>query len=212
MRYLVVICTVFLLNCSVTGNPVKNVKTVAGNTLNVLNPSYGYVLMAALVEINSNFSSLIFDKTEVKFKNYVYANYDDILKYVGFKYYVMPEKISKLGEITYSEDVKTILERIIIVNDFGMVVNNPKDADYIILTSLNESYEKFFGENSSNIEITVLSKDNKPIMWTKVTAVSKSDENFFYFPSKQAKSVKYVTAKGLAYLLEKSFSKLFVEG
>lgn len=213
MRYLVVILTVFLINCSVTGNPVKNAKTVVENTVNLLNPSYGYTLTAALMEMNSNFSSLLFDKTDAKFKNYVYADYGHHLTYDKFKYFVMPEKINRLGEISYADNLKTIIERVIIVNKFGEIVDNPEKANFIILTSLTESYEKIFGENKSDIEISILSKDNKPIMWTRVTAVSKSDENFFYFPSKTAKSVKYLTAKGLTYLLENSFSKIFlVEG
>ncbi|MCX8084652.1 MAG: hypothetical protein N3C60_07030 [Calditerrivibrio sp.] len=213
MRYIIILMTVFLWNCSIVGNPVKNATTITENTVNVLtNTSQGFLLMTALVELNSNFSSLIFDKTDVKYKNYVYADYGNHLTYDKFRYYVMPEKMTKLGEVTYSENIKTILERVIIANRLGEIVQKPEKADFIILVSLVESYEKLFGENSSDIEMTILSKDNRPIMWTKVTAVSKSDENFFYYPSKSAKSVKYLTVKGLNYLLEKSFTKIFLEG
>lgn len=212
MRYMLLLLTFFMLNCSITGKPVDNAKTIAKNSINVLNPSYGYILTAALVEMNSNFSSLIFDKTDAKYKNYVYADYGNHLIYDNFKYYVMPEKITRLGEISYDENIKRIIERVIIVNKLGVIVDKPEKADFIVLTKLSESYEKLYGENSSDIEISILAKDNRPIMWTKVTAVSSSDENFFYFPSKTAKPVKYLTIKGLGYLLENSFSKIFMEG
>jgi len=79
---------------------------------------------------------------------------------------------------------------VIILNKLGDVVSTPEDANFIVITYLNESFERRYGVNSSNIEISILDVDNKPVMYTKVTSLSKSDENFFYFPTKTAKSVK----------------------
>jgi len=37
--------------------------------------SRGYLIVAALIEMNSNFSSLLYDKTKASFEDYVYADY-----------------------------------------------------------------------------------------------------------------------------------------
>lgn len=214
MRYIALILAIFLLNCSaIPSNPYKKLDSAASSLLEpITKPSQGFIITAALIELNSNFSSLIYDKTDASYKDYVYSDYGNHLLYDKFKYYILPEKITKSGEISYNETVKTIIERVIIVNKVGEVVHDPKKADFIIFTSVSESFEKKFGENSVDMEISILDKSNKPIMFTKVKAISRSDENFFYFPAKSAKSVKYLTVKGLEYLMNKSFSKLFLEG
>lgn len=214
MRYIAAILVIFLLNCSVIpSNPYKKLDDTASALLEpIRKPSQGFIITAALIDINSNFSSLIYDKTDASYKDYVYSDYSNHLRYDKFKYYILPEKVTKSGEISYNETLKTIIERVIIVNKLGEIVDDPKKADFIVITSVFESFEKKFGENSVDMEISMLDKSNKPIMFTRVKTVSRSDDNFFYFPSKSAKSVKYLTVKGLEYLINKSFSKLFLEG
>lgn len=214
MRYIAVILSVFLLNCSVIpGNPYKKIDKTASSLLEpITKPSQGFIVTAALIEMNSNFSSLIYDKTDASYKDYVYSDYGNKIRYDKFKYYILPEKITRSGEISYNETVKTIIERVIMLNNVGNIVDDPKKADFIVITSIVESFEKKFGENNVDIEISMLDKSNKPIMFTRVKAVSRSDENFFYFPGKSAKSVKYLTVKGMDYLMNKSFSKFFLEG
>lgn len=215
MRYISLLL-VFVLCCGCTlfnGNPPKRLKNNVDNALeDFTKPSRGYLIVAALIEMNSNFSSLLYDKTKASFENYVYADYGNKIPKRKFKYYVQPERVTRPGEVTYNDVIKTIIERVIILNKLGDVVSTPEDANFIVITYLNESFERRYGENSSNIEISILDIDNRPVMYTKVTSMSKSDENFFYFPTKTAKSVKYLTVKGLGYLLDKSFSKLFQEG
>lgn len=217
MRCLLLVLILAIVGCSAfPEKPISSIDKGVGNTVSLLTqPSKGFLIVAPLIEMNSNFSSLLYDKTDADFRNYKLATYGYKLRNLSdksFKYYVLPEKILKQNEVLYNDTVKIMLERIIIANKLGEIVNDYKKADFIIMTSFVESYEKVFGENSVDIEISVVDKDNRPIMFTRVTSVSKSDANFFYFPTKAAKPVKYLTVKGLEYLMNKSFGKVFLEG
>jgi len=78
MRYISLLL-VLILCCGCTifnDNPPKRLKKNVDNALeDFTKPSRGYLIVAALIEMNSNFSSLLYDKTKASFEDYVYADY-----------------------------------------------------------------------------------------------------------------------------------------
>jgi len=164
----------------------------------------GVIFMAALIEMNTNFSSLIYDKTKAKYKDYSFVSNKKIE--IKKSFFVIPPK-NYLGE--YDFEMKALMENIIIFNKLGEVVQDTELADYVIVLNFQESVSKYFGENFVREEITIFDKNSVIASHMAVTVLSKSDSNFFYFPGKGARPVNYLKIKGLEYLIGKTFPKVF---
>lgn len=189
-----------LFGCSnvVTKNTFNNTQNL------ILKPNSGFLLMAALIEMNTNFSSLIFDKTKAKFEDYRVSVSDKIV--ADSKIFVIPPKDIS-GE--YDFEIKSLMENIISLNKLGTLAKSAEDADYIMILNFEESVTKIFGKNFIREEITVFNNHNAVISNATVTVFSNSDENFFYFQTRPARPVSYLKIKGLQYLIEKSFPEMF---
>ncbi|MCB4203369.1 hypothetical protein LF845_00170 [Deferribacterales bacterium Es71-Z0220] len=198
--HLIIVCMLIIsiYGCSALKTNVNDATDL------VFSADTGVLLMAALIEMNTNFSSLIYDKTKAKFKDYSFvANKKIELKK---RFFVIPPK-NYLGE--YDFETKRLVENVIVLNKLGEVTQEAELADYVIILNFDESITKVFGENFIREEITVFDKNDAIVSHMAVTVLSKSDSNFFYFPGKAARPVSYLKIKGLEYLIDKTFPKVF---
>lgn len=171
-------------------NPVKGIESGAWQ-------------IALLVEANTNFSSLLYDKTEAKIDSFSSKAFM-MLPDDGY-YYIMPTiGRDDYGKIVYDEGYSKLIANYIRLNGYGISVEHLEDADYIIMANVEESFERVFGTNTSSVTITILEPDETVVYYSKVDVKSSSDKNFYYYPSKSAKPVKYLTLKG--------FEKIFKDG
>ncbi len=169
----------------------------------------GFIYMAALIEMNSNFSSLLYDKTKA-FKDGEYmAKYDNISPTSNI--FVLPVKIETPNDFHYDDSMQLVLKNYIKVNKFGNITENENAANFHLVTKVKESFQNNYGKNTSYIEITLVDSNNRPYFFTNVKMASESDENFFYFPRKEAKPVTYLTIKGFEYILKETLYKAFKE-
>jgi hypothetical protein len=171
--------------------------------------STGFVYMAALIEMNSNFSSLLYDKTKARKDSAFESKYDNTS--LNPNIYVLPVKIETPNEFHYDDSMRLVLKNYIKANKFGHITENSEAANYHLVTKVKESFNSYYGKNSSYVEITLVDSNNKPFFFTNVKMISKSDNNFFYFPRKGAKPVSYLTVKGFEYLLRKSLYNAFIK-
>lgn len=203
MRKLFHLIIVFILIISIYGcSALKTNVSDAGNL--IFSADTGVIFMAALIEMNANFSSLIYDKTEAKYKDYSFVTNKMIE--LKKRFFVIPPK-NYLGE--YDSEMKALMENIIVLNKLGEIVKDAELADYVMVLNFHESVSKYFGENFVREEITIFDKNSNIVSNMRVTVLSKSDSNFFYFPSKGARPIPYLKIKGLEYLISKTFPKVF---
>ena len=170
----------------------------------------GFIYMAALIEMNSNFSSLLYDKTRVIKESEYTSKYDNIS--LSSNIFVLPVKIETPNDFHYDDSMQLVLKNYIKANKLGNITENPDAANFHLVTKVKESFQTDYGKNTSYIEITLVDSNNRPYFFTNIKMISKSDENFFYFPRKEAKPVAYLTIKGVEYILKETLYKAFKEG
>ncbi|KAA0258770.1 hypothetical protein FHQ18_02150 [Deferribacter autotrophicus] len=176
----------------------------------VRKPSIGYIYIAALIEANTNFSSLLYDKTKVKFD----YNKPIVIKKISpeNRVFIAPVKREHGGELTYDETIRNALKNYIVINKFAQIAVDEKSADYILVANIVDSPQMVIGKNFSKLEITIFDREGNVAYFSKISGYSKSDENFWYFPSKRAKPVSYISLKTLEYTFKKQLKKAFVRG
>lgn len=158
--------------------------------------------MALIVEATTNFSSLLYDKTEAKFDSFTVHSFQVLPQ--GASYYIMPAICTNEKGKSYDDAYINIMASYLRLNAYGKKAATPEEADYIIVIEIAESPEKFHGVNSSTVSVSIFEPDENPVFYVKAAVQSKSDSNFYYYPSKGARPVKYLTLKG--------FEKIFHEG
>ncbi|BAI81601.1 conserved hypothetical protein [Deferribacter desulfuricans SSM1] len=185
--------------------------TIESLSKNVRKPmSNGYLYLAALIEAKTNFSSLLYDKTKVKI---VYSAEHSLNKiYNNKKVYIMPFKKLVGQKVVYDETLKSVIKNYIIFNRFALVTEDINEADYVVFANLKSSLDKSFGENFSQITISVYDKNENIVFYSVVKGISVSDDNFWYYPTKSAKPTSYISLKTMEYLLKKQFPKAFERG
>ncbi len=171
--------------------------------------STGFVYMATLIEMNSDFSSLLYDKTKARKEHFYASIYDNISNNANI--FILPVKIENVNGFHYDNSMQTVLKNYIRINKFARITENPETANFHLITKVKESFENVFGQNYSYVEITITDSNNKPYFFTNIKMTSKSDNNFFYFPRKEAKPVSYLTIKSFEYILKKSLYRAFKE-
>ncbi|MDR0454853.1 MAG: hypothetical protein LBH05_08585 [Deferribacteraceae bacterium] len=188
------------------------VSCAIGDLEMVYNPvvglSTGAWQVAALVELNANFSSLLYDKTDAKFEKFTVRPFQILPENCAF--YIMPviytdPYSAKRFDETYSRIIASYFK----LNNYGYTVDSPDEADYVIVLDITESPQMFHGKNSSLIELTIMEPDETPVFFTKTFVSSKSDKNFYYQPSKSARPVKYLTLKGFERILYEALPQAF---
>ena len=186
--------------------------TSVGDLAMIYNPMLGFETgawqIAMLVEMNTNFSSLLYDKTDAKFESFAVRPF--ALLPENCAYYVMPVIYTdyyntKRYDETYSRMIISYLR----LNHYGYIVETPEQADYIIVVDVSESPQTVHGKNSSVISLTIMEPDETPVFFTKASVSSKSDSNFYYQPSKSARPVKYLTLKGFERIFHEALPQAF---
>jgi hypothetical protein len=176
-------------------NPVKGLETGAWQ-------------MALIVEANTNFSSLIFDKTEAKFDSFVVHAFRQLPNDSSF--FVIPCAFTdQYGRKSYDKTYGRLVESYLRLNGYGKVTNVLAEADYIITISVQESARSFLGSNRSNISVTISETDETPVFFTRTSIESSSDSNFYYRHSKQARPVPYLTLKGFERIFKEAMPQAF---
>ena len=202
MKRILILLSVFLLTActsfdqtALVYNPVKGIESGAWQ-------------MALLVEMNTNFSSLLYDKTRAKFENFSVHPYQMLPK--GAEYFVLPVIYTdSYGNKSYDKTYPYMIANYLRLNNYGKVTDELASANYVIMVDVMESPEKSFGTNTSNIALTIMEKDETPVLYVNAFVTSKSDKNFYYWPSKTARPVKYLTLKGFEKIFEEAIPYIF---
>jgi hypothetical protein len=197
----VLILAIIFTGCNSTSdlemiyNPIKGLETGAWQ-------------MALIVEANTNFSSLIFDKTEAKFGDFAVHTFQQLPNNSSF--FVIPCAFTdQHGRKSYDKTYGRLVESYLKLNGYGKVTNILAEADYIITISVQESARSFLGSNRSNISITISETDETPVFFARASIESSSDSNFYYRHSKQARPVTYLTLKGFERIFKEAIPQAF---
>lgn len=202
-----------LLTISCTSiDPAKeltNVQTGFEKTYNTIfaDPKNGILYSLILLEAKLNVSSLIFDKTKEEVEYFSRRSFQELPKHSTF--YVMPAKVERAKQITYDDSFGRMVRNYIFLTGRGDVTTNLEDADYIVLTDIKESIQVNHGTNYSIITITIMNSMDFPVFFTSLKIKSSSDENFWYYPTKNARPVKQLTLKGMGAIMDSGMPAAF---
>ncbi|ADD69241.1 hypothetical protein Dacet_2481 [Denitrovibrio acetiphilus DSM 12809] len=165
----------------------------------ILKPSYGYTYMLIAIELNSNASSLIIDKTKEKVISFDSQVVSKLTP--GSFFYVIPPKVSDGETFEYNEEFGRMIRNYLTMAKYGVPVSDPEDAEYIVVSTIRESLDKSYGTNYSQITFSIVDKFDYPVYLASIRVESKSDRNFWYFPTKKAKPVRKLTMKGMTKIM-----------
>ncbi|MDR2104347.1 MAG: hypothetical protein LBP51_01185 [Deferribacteraceae bacterium] len=176
-------------------NPVKGFST-------------GFWQVAVLVDAETNFSSLLYDKTEAAFTTFNFHTFQQLP--AESTYFIVPTAhIDHNGKKSYDKSYTRLLASYLKMNRFGKVTEALDEADYIIMVDVEESNRSLIGTNTSSINITILDPDEEPFFFAQADIKSSSDANFYYRPSKYAREVKYLTLKGFERIFKEALPQAF---
>ncbi len=182
-----------------------------GPVVDVLNPfnfiSTGFYPLLIVAELETNLSSIVIDKTEAKIESQVVNPYNILPENASI--YVMPAIISVRGETSYSKYYSSMISNYLMLNSFAIPVNNIEDADYVIRVDISESPDRHIGKNFAGLALTIMEINENPVFYTNIKITSKSDKNFYYYPSKSARPVKELTLYGLEKTFEDALPQAF---
>ena len=123
--------------------------------------------------------------------------------------YVMPAIITKSYQKTYDTYYSSLISRYLQMNNFAVITNDISKADFILMTTIAESPERRTGTNSSVISISIMEQDERAVFHSNVVVNSKSDKNFYYYPSKAARPVQELTLLGFEELFKSGLPQAF---
>jgi len=177
----------------------SNVLILQDSFKKVISPTTGYAYILIALEINSNISSLVIDKTKEK----IVAYDSQVVKKLvpGSFFYVIPPKVSNGETFVFNEEMGSMIRNYLTMMKYGIPVSNPQDAEYIVVTNIRESLSKTYGLNYSEVSLSIMDKFDIPVYMASVRVESKSDRNFWYYATKKAKPVKQLTMKGLTRIM-----------
>jgi hypothetical protein len=162
----------------------------------------------ALVEMNTNFSSLLYDKTEAKFEGQSVMPLQQLPR--NMVYYILPTIYTDhYGEKSYDTLYPTMMKNYLLFNNYGTVTEYVEAADYIIMVNVMESPQVMMGTNRTSISVSIMQQDETPVFHAATSVMSKSDKNFYYYPSKEARPVKYLTMKGFEWIFSEAVPQAF---
>ena len=163
----------------------------------------GYLLVFAAMEANTNFSSLLIDKTKEKIDAYEVTQITPLTP--GRFVYVMPVKItSSDGKYRYDEEITRMIRNYMTIGKYAIPVDNIASAEYVTVININESIEKRHGTNTSTVAFSIMNKMDYPMFAATVRVKSSSDRNFWYHSERDARPVKQLTMQGLSYIMAES--------
>ncbi|MGE4318875.1 MAG: hypothetical protein AB7E96_08225 [Deferribacterales bacterium] len=177
--------------------------TVVNNTVgDIIDLNTGYFLVLASIEINSNISSLLIDKTKEKITAYDSAA-AKTLEPGRFIYIVPPRITDSGGKYYFDTQLKRQLTNFLAMGKYAIPVDDINQADYIAVMNIRESFERRHGTNFSSVSFSIMNKLDMPVFISSVRVESSSDRNFWYYSEKDARPVRTLTMKGISYILTK---------
>ena len=180
----------------VVDSKVYAAKKAAGD---ILTPMNGFILTFLAIEMNTNISSLVIDKTEEKVVGY---NSSVMTKMTPGSYFlVLPPRVSNGESFHYDNDMGRMIRNYLAVGKYGIPVSNVSEAEYIVVTNVRESLSKSYGVNYSEVSFSIHNKLDIPVYASAVRVESKSDRNFWYHATKKARPVSKLTVKGITHIL-----------
>ncbi|WP_303851759.1 hypothetical protein [Seleniivibrio woodruffii] len=169
----------------------------------LMRPSSGLLLFAVVLETNTNVSSLLYDKTKEKAEDYAHI-VTKKLDHGRFIYVVPPRIIHSDGTYEFNETLHTQIRNFMAAGEYGIPVDRIAQAEYIVVFNAKESFDRNYGTNSSQVNFSIMNKDDTPVYAASLRMESKSDKNFWYYAEKKAMPVRTLTMKGLAYIMANS--------
>lgn len=144
----------------------------------------GVLFVLLSLEANSNISSLIFDKTKEKVTTFYAQAYETLP--IGKTYYILPARITREGRTYYDEETGRMMRNYFQLSKLGRVTDKIQQADYIIVSRINEGVQRSYDKNSSTVVLSIMTKSDIPVFSSVITLESKADINFWYYPTKNA--------------------------
>jgi len=173
---------------------------LAGDSLEILlKPTAGYTYMLLAIELNTNMSSLLIDKTKEKIVSYQSQVARKLTP--GSFFFVIPPKVTNGETFVYDDEMGRMIRNYLTLGKYGIPVSNPMDAEYIIVINVKESLSKTYGLNYSEISFSINDKLDTPVYLASIRVESKSDRNFWYYATKKAKPVTELTMKGMTHIM-----------
>lgn len=182
-----------------------------GGAVAVINPlnftTTGFYPLLIIGELETNLSSLVIDKTRATVADFN-VNPFEVLPEKSL-IFVMPAIITKSYQKTYDTYYSSLVSRYLQMNNFAVITNDISKADFILMTNIAESPERRTGTNSSVISISIMEQDERAVFYSNVVVNSKSDKNFYYYPSKAARPVQELTLLGFEELFKAGLPQAF---
>lgn len=169
----------------------------------VLSPATGYLLFITVLELRTNVSSLFIDKTKENVTLYNSAMTKKLIP--GQFLYFMPPRITHSdGTYTFDTEMNRLIRNYMTIGQYGIPVEDVRQADYIVVINIKESFNRNYGTNTSEVAFSIMDKMDYPVYASTVRMESTSDKNFWYYPEKPAMSVDQLTMKALSYIMANS--------
>lgn len=185
--------------------------TTLGGAVDIINPlkftQTGFYPLLIVAELETNLSSIVIDKTKAKVKNFKASPF--LVLPENSSIYVMPAVLVRNRETVYDDYYSRMVANYLDMNNFATTVSDVANADYVLRLDIDESPERRIGENFSKIKITIMEKNESPVFYASIDIISKSDRNFYYYPSKAALPVKELTLYGMEEMFQKGLPPAF---
>lgn len=200
-RLITLLCLLLVISgCSTVGGAVAVV-----NPLNFTNTAFYPLLIIG--ELETNFSSLVIDKTKAHVEDFS-VNPFEVLPEKSL-IYVMPTIMTRSYQKSYDTFYSNLVKRYIQLNNFAVVTEDIEKADFVLMTTVAESPERRRGTNSSVVSISIMEKNERAVFYSNIRINSKSDENFYYYPSKSARPVHELTLLGFEEIFQSGLPQAF---
>lgn len=200
-RLITLLCLLLVISgCSTVGGAVAVV-----NPLNFTNTAFYPLLIIS--ELETNFSSLVIDKTKAHVEDFS-VNPFEVLPEKSL-IYVMPAIMTRSYQKSYDTFYSNLVKRYIQINNFAVVTEDIEKADFVLMTTVAESPERRRGTNSSVVSISIMEKNERAVFYSNIRINSKSDENFYYYPSKSARPVHELTLLGFEEIFQSGLPQAF---
>lgn len=199
------IFTLFLLLAVMTGcNSV-------GGAVAVLNPlnftTTAFYPLLIIGELETNLSSLVIDKTRARINDWKVSPFEILPE--NSLIFVMPVVMTQSYQKTYDTYYSGLIKRYLAMNNFAKITDDVSKADFIVMVNIAESPDRRIGTNMSAISLSIMEQDERPVFYNAVKVMSKSDKNFYYYPSKSAKPVQELTLVGLEEIFKNGLPQAF---
>ena len=182
-----------------------------GGAVAVINPlnftTTGFYPLLIIGELETNLSSLVIDKTRATVADFN-VNPFEVLPEKSL-IYVMPAIVTKSYQKTDDNYYSSLISRYLQMNNFAVITNDISKADFILMATIAESPERRTGTNSSVISISIMEQNERAVFYSNVVVNSKSDKNFYYYPSKAARPVQELTLLGFEELFKSGLPQAF---